>query len=176
MCIINKLSYSLISENIKEKVNKIANKVLSVKGIIYILMVIVILFLWKYKDTASQSYVKTNEYPVAASECIKDNLDLEQVNLFNDFNYGSYLLFQDIPVFIDGRADAYDPVFNGKDDDVFLDYMMTTSAQNWYGDTFDKYNITHIITTKCSYLDTALQRNIAYKMIYNDGSFVIYER
>ena len=176
MCIINKLSYSLISENIKEKVNKIANKVLSVKGIIYILMVIVILFLWKYKDTASQSYVKTNEYPVAASEWIKDNLDLEQVNLFNDFNYGSYLLFQDIPVFIDGRADAYDPVFNGKDDDVFLDYMMTTSAQNWYGDTFDKYNITHIITTKSSYLDTALQRNIAYKMIYNDGSFVIYER
>ena len=97
------------------------------------------------------------------------------MRLFNDFNYGSYLLFKDIPVFIDGRADAYDPKFNGKEDDVFLDYMQATSLQVWYDDILKKYNITHIITKTNSNFNTYLQRNIEYKNIYNDGVFSIYE-
>lgn len=158
MCIINKLIMMLINENIKEKVFKILKKVLSWKGIVYTIMVITIIFLWRYERIAEQSYVNTNEYPVVASEWIKNNLDMDKVNLFNDFNYGSYLLFKDIPVFIDGRADAYDPVFNGREEDVFLDYMMATSGQTWYGDIFNKYKITHIITTKDSLIDMQLRK------------------
>lgn len=168
--IINKLLYSLIGQNTKEKIKKIGNKVLSIKGTTYILMIIVILFLWRYRYTANQSYVNTNEYPVAAAEWIKENLNLKQVRLFNDFNYGSYLLMQEIPVFIDGRSDPYD------EKDIFVDYMLTSSGQKWYGDVFDKYKITHVMTTANSYLDMVLQRNIAYRSIYNDGSFVIYKR
>ena len=97
------------------------------------------------------------------------------MKLFNDFNYGSYLLFKDIPVFIDGRADAYDPVFNGKKDDVFLDYMETASLKVWYKDVFEKYGITHIIIKTNSELNLFLQRDISYKSIYNDGTFTIYE-
>lgn len=96
-------------------------------------------------------------------------------NKINDFNYGSYLLFKDIPVFIDGRADAYDPVFNGKKDDVFLDYMETASLKVWYKDVFEKYGITHIIIKTNSDLNLFLQRDISYKSIYNDGTFTIYE-
>lgn len=176
MCIINKLIFMMIDEKKLEKIKKIETKALSFMGMVYTIMIIIIIFLYNYKSISKQSYVNTNDYPVVAAEWMKNNMDMDKMYLFNDFNYGSYLLFKDIPVFIDGRADAYDPVFNGMNEDPFLDYMLTSSGQKWYGDTFKKYNITHIITTKDSLLDMLLQRNIVYKNIYNDGSFVIYER
>lgn len=176
MCIINKLIFMMIDEKKLEKIKKIETKALSFMGMVYTIMIIIIIFLYNYKSISKQSYVNTNDYPVVAAEWMKNNIDMDKMYLFNDFNYGSYLLFKDIPVFIDGRADAYDPVFNGMNEDPFLDYMLTSSGQKWYGDTFKKYNITHIITTKDSLLDMLLQRNIVYKNIYNDGSFVIYER
>lgn len=35
------------------------------------------------------------------------------MKLFNEYNYGSYLLYKGVPVFIDSRADLYAPEFNG---------------------------------------------------------------
>jgi len=175
MCIINKMIEMVINDNIKEKAQKILGKILSIKGMIFAVLVIIIVSLLQYKTIATQNYIDNNEYPVLAANWLKSNVDVENMKLFNDFNYGSYLLFKDIPVFIDGRADAYDPVFNGKEDDIFLDYMTTSSLQVWYEDTFNKYGITHIITKTNSNFNIFLQRNIEYKNVYNDGEFSIYE-
>lgn len=175
MCIINKMINMLISDNIKEKVKNILQKILSIKGIIYSVLIIIVIFLVQYKNIVGQSYIDSSEYPTLASTWLKNNVNIKTMRLFNDFNYGSYLLFKDIPVFIDGRADVYDPVFNGKEDDVFLDYMQVSSLQVWYDDVLKKYGITHIITKTNSNFNTYLQRNIEYKNIYNDGTFCIYE-
>lgn len=176
MCIINKLSCMVINENFKEKVQRLLKKILSIKGIVYITLILIILFLVQYQNIAPQSYVDSNEYPVQAATWLKANVDIKNMKLFNDFNYGSYLLFKDIPVFIDGRADAYDPVFNGRKQDSFTDYMMTSSLQVWYEEKFEEYGITHIMTKTNSNFNIFLQRNIDYKNIYNDGTFSIYER
>lgn len=178
MTIINKLSMQVIPEKIKEKVTKLIDKILSIKGMIYITLITIAITLWQYKKIAVQNYVDSNEYPVQATKWLKDNykIDKTKMKLFNDFNYGSYLLFNNIPVFIDGRADAYDPVFNGREEDSFLDYMQTSSLQVWYEDTFEKYEITHIITKTNSNFNIFLQRNIRYNKLYDDGTFIIYER
>ena len=176
MCIINKLSCMVIDDNFKKIVKKALSKVFGIKGMIYMILILVILFLVQYQNIAPQSYIDSNEYPIQAVSWLKANVDTKTMKLFNDFNYGSYLLFKDIPVFIDGRADAYDPKFNGREKDSFTDYMMTSSLQIWYEDIFAKYGITHIITKTNSNLNLFLQRNISYKNIYNDGAFSIYER
>ena len=178
MTIINKLSMQVIPDKIKEKVTKLIEKILAIKGMIYISLITVAITLWQYKKIAVQNYVDSNEYPVQATKWLKDNykIDKTKMKLFNDFNYGSYLLFNNIPVFIDGRADAYDPVFNGREEDSFLDYMQTSSLQVWYEDTFEKYEITHIITKTNSNFNIFLQRNIRYNKLYDDGTFIIYER
>lgn len=175
ICIINKLICMVINNNFKEKVLKIVNKVLTIKGVIYSILIIIVIFLVQYKGILMQNYVDSNEYPVIATEWLKENVDFEEMKLFNDFNYGSYLLFNDIPVFIDGRADVYDPMFNGLDYDPFIDYMTATSLQVWYQEVLEKYEITHIITKTDSNFNIFIQRNIKYKSIYNDGTFTIYE-
>ncbi len=175
ICIINKLAYQAIPDETRKKIIAIISKLLTVRNTIYIILIILILALLQYKSIAKQNYIDNNSYPVEASTWIKGNINTKEMKLFNDFNYGSYLLFKDIPVFIDGRADAYDPVFNGKKDDVFLDYMETASLKVWYKDVFEKYGITHIIIKTNSDLNLFLQRDISYKSIYNDGTFTIYE-
>ena len=66
------------------------------------------------KPKASDNFVNKNRYPVEASTWILENLDVKEIKLYNEYNYGSYLLYRGIPVFIDSRADLYAPEFNGK--------------------------------------------------------------
>ncbi len=177
MCIINKLIAMLISDKTKERVLKIVTKyIVTIKGIFYTTLVIIVLFLLQYKTIAPKSYIDANEYPVLATQWLKENIKIEEMKLFNDFNYGSYLLFKEIPVFIDGRADLYDPIFSEKQENIFVDYMKTAGMQIWYEEVFQKYDITHVITKREVPLNIFLQRDINYKKLYDDGTFVIYER
>ena len=178
MTITNKLIMQVVPDKLQQRITNLLDKTLSIKGMIYITLIIIALSLVQYKKVAVQNFVDSNEYPVQAVKRLKENsnIDIKSMRLFNDFNYGSYLLFSDIPVFIDGRADAYDPVFNGREEDSFLDYMQASSLEIWYEDIFAKYGITHIITKTNSSFNTFLQRNIQYKSLYNDGTFIFYER
>ena len=162
-------------ERAKKIINKIPSKILTVKGSIYIILITIIISLLGYRYIVGTDLIDKSNYPVAAADWMLENLDVKNIKLFNDFNYGSYLLYRGIPVFIDGRADVYDPVFNGRSDDSYLAYMLGSSLQLWYEDVFFTYNITHVITYVNSNLNQVMERGISYNMIYNDGTFVIYE-
>lgn len=160
---------------IVSKIKNLPKKILTVKGAIYTILLIAIFSILQYRSVIMQDYVDKKSYPVEASKWINENLDVKNMRLFNDFNYGSYLLFQGIPVFIDGRADCYDPVFNGRSDDSFLAYMLASSLQTPYKNVVEDYDITHIMTTASSTLNLLLEKDEDYKEIYNDGIFVIYD-
>ena len=122
-------------------------------------------------------YVSEGVYPVKAADWILENLDINNIKLFNEYNYGSYLLYRGIPVFVDSRADLYSPEFNKKGDDIFMNFINTSSIGTYYGTTFKDYNITHVILYKNSkismLIDNADQEK--YNKIYSDEDFVIYE-
>ena len=89
------------------------------------------------------------------------------------------MLFRGIPVFIDSRADLYAPEFSGnKDEDIFSDFINTSSIGVFYEDTFKKYDITHIICNKSSKMNMIITKtnDTKYKELYSDDHFVIYER
>ena len=124
------------------------------------------------------------EITTARGTAIKENLNVSEIKIFNEYNFGSYLLYQGIPVFIDSRADLYAPEFNGKKNEdgkvegrnIFSDYINIASISTYYEDKFDSYNITHIIIGKKSKLNMFLSRNDKYKELYTDDKFIIYER
>lgn len=136
-----------------------------------------------YSKIENTKYVNESTYPVQASEWILENLDVKNIKLYNEYNYGSYLLFKGIPVFIDSRADLYAPEFNsptGKvidGNDVFMDFINSSNISTYYGDIFEKYDITHVMVYKNSKI-AMLIRNAdseKYNEIYSDDNFVIYE-
>ena len=160
----------------KEKQEKLENIMTTVIPVGLIIMFSLITSYSEFEKKKNDEYIDNTKYPVNASKYIKENLDVENIRLFNEYNYGSYLLFEDIPVFIDSRADLYDISFNKKEN-IFDDYMDTSSLRTFYKDTFEKYDITHIILYKKSKMNNIMKNTgeEEYIQIYDDKYFVIYE-
>ena len=51
-------------------------------------------------------------YPIKACDYLLENVNTENMRLFNDFNYGSYIEFRGIPAFIDSRSEVYTKEYN----------------------------------------------------------------
>lgn len=141
-----------------------------------------IITIQNFKPKIHEEYYTNENYPIYATEWIKENLDLENIKLFNEYNYGSYLLFHGVPVMIDSRADLYSPEFNSKND-IFMDVQNIGTGTDDYKETFSNYGITHVLTYSDSNVASKMKKNSNYKKIYpdplskiDDDRFVIYER
>lgn len=99
--------------------------------------------------------------------------------LFNGYNYGSYLTYWDIPVFVDGRADMYDG-YN-------LQEAVHLSMFDRYDDLntseiVEKYDFDYFIDSKSSLIADWLEdRPDQYEKIYefnniDENIIVIYKR
>lgn len=127
------------------------------------------------KPKVDDKIVNDSSYPVEASNYILENLDVQNIKLYNEYNYGSYLLYRGIPVFIDSRADLYSPEFN-EGVDTFSDFLNISNIGTYYEDKFREYGITHAIVYKNAKLNMFLSRDENYKQLYSDDNFCIYER
>ena len=153
-----------------------------VKNNLVLVLLTILMGIFSYnsiKPVLDDKFVSEKSYPVSACDFILENIDLSTAKFYNEYNYGSYMLFSGIPVFIDSRADLYAPEFSGnKDEDIFSDFINTSSISKYYEDTFEKYNITHVILGKKSKTNLIINKSHDenYKEIYSDDNFVIYER
>jgi hypothetical protein len=184
--VLNKLIVQLIEkENKKEILENEAKKLIPLT---ILTLMIVAISLIEVKSKIGDEYVSKELYPVEMSEfilnyCEENNIDLADMRLYNEYNYGSYLLFKGIPVFIDSRADLYAPEFNTETGnaedgrDIFSDFMNVSNLNIFYGDIFEKYNITHIILYKNSKMNLVISNTNdgTYKLLKEDNSFVFYE-
>lgn len=124
-----------------------------------------------YNVNSKEEFINTENYPVTMVDYMKENMNMDKVKLYNEYDFGSYLIYRDIPVYIDSRSDLYTEPFNGKHD-IFTDCMEITSK---YGRVFKKYDITHILTYKDTYLNQILAVSSNYEVVHKDGRFVLYE-
>ena len=131
-----------------------------------------------YEPKQNDEYIDETAYPVQACDYIIENVDLGNARFYNEYNYGSYMIYRGIPVFIDSRADLYAPEFSGKGYDIFMDFINTSSITEFYEVIFDKYDITHVITYKNSKMNMIIKKtkDPNYKKLYEDDYFTIYQR
>ena len=159
-----------------KKISDVAEQTFTTNfGKILLTLLVVLISLHLFEPKLDDNIVDENSYPVEASKYILDNIDLKSMKLYNEYNYGSYLLFKGIPVFIDSRADLYSPEFN-EGVDVFSDFLNISNIGTYYEDLFEKYKITHVIVYKNAKLNMFISRNEDYLPLYSDDSFCIYER
>ena len=177
--ILNRLITQLIIiYNDEKHIKKIEEKLTSIIGILIVSILTLLLTYYFAKDKVDDKYIDESSYPVQACDYILQNIDLGKARFYNEYNYGSYMLFRGIPVFIDSRADLYAPEFSGKSDDIFMDFIETSGIAKFYEDIFEKYDITHVITYENSKMNMIIERtkDSNYKQLYKDDYFVVYER
>jgi len=176
---LNRLFMNLCNIYDEKMPKKLLKAFTSKMGMLILILLISALSYYVAKDKFDDEYIDKNAYPVEASNFILENIDLGLARFYNEYNYGSYMLYRNIPVFIDSRADLYAPEFSGKENDIFMDFIEISSISKFYEDIFEKYEITHVITYANSKMNMIIEKTedeTSYKQLYKDNRFVIYER
>lgn len=90
-------------------------------------------------------------------------------NVLNEYNYGGYLEYRGIPVFIDGRAEIYSH-------DEFATYIAATESHNkeQVKQILNKYEITWTVLNPKSELINYLDQNPFWKKVYEDSISVVH--
>lgn len=173
--IMAKLIAAMFEKYDKKAVEKMMSFGGSVLGASAIILTVALISIDSLKEIVKSDYVDPSSYPVAASDWMIENLDVKNMKLYNEYNYGSYLLFRGIPVFVDSRADLYAPEFNGRKD-IFSDALNIAGIALNYKTAFEDYGVTHVITYANAKLAMLLEDDSNYVKIYDDDSFKIFEK
>ena len=176
--IVNKMICGLIEIYTNNGLEKVFKKISNVVGYTLIIVIMLGISYHFYEPKKDDDYIDESAYPVQACDYILENIDLTTARFYNEYNYGSYLIYRGIPVFIDSRADLYAPEFSGKEEDIFMDFIDVSSIGVFYEDIFEKYDITHLIMYKNAKINMIIEEtnDPNYKELYSDKYFVIYER
>lgn len=159
------------TDNLLEKANKFFSKNTS---LLCLTLVIIIALSGDIVERYKEKYVNENKYPVGAVNYIKENLDYENLRIYNSFNYGSYLEYNGIPAFIDSRSEIFCEEFNNTE--ILKDWLETTRGYKNYNETFEKYNIDYAIVENKEIVNTYLSKDDKYEKIYEDEVFSLYTK
>lgn len=175
--ILNRLINALLNKYDPEGCKKAIDKMTTITGMIVTICLVLTISVIQYKPKMNDHFIDEKSYPVEAATYILDNLDINNIKLYNEYNYGSYLIFRGIPVFIDSRADLYAPEFN-PGVEVFNDYMNLSGMNiDNVEEKLDEYGITHMLMYKKSKLRRFVEQNTEkYNLIYEDDNFCLFER
>jgi hypothetical protein len=160
----------LISDDMVQLENILSKKI----GIVTLLFLVSIFSINNILKIKNDDFVDESLYPVGAVNYILRELDYKNIRIFNSYNNGSYLMLNDIPVFIDSRLDVYCSEFN--DTDIFKDYIKLHTGEVYYEDIFQKYDFTHILLKKDEMINIYIQNDSNYNILYQDDDYVLYER
>lgn len=168
--------FSMFFDNFNFDLDNVIVSFFNKKIVVIISFILVIIFSsFMFNYNLKEDFISEELYPVEAVKYIKENIDIDNMRIFNEYNFGSYLILNDIPVFIDSRADLYTKQFSGFDYDIFDDFYYLLSD---YENIFDFYDITHVLIykelTKDFYNMLSVDNN--YKILYEDDNFVFFER
>lgn len=173
--ILNRLICYFLNKYDKTTIPTLMKFINTYLGKALVLSIVVIFSLLIFKDKIGNKFIDNSSYPVGAADYILENIDIENMRLYNEYNYGSYLLYRGIPVFIDSRADLYAPEFNGKED-IFSDFMNVSGVGTYYESIFSKYDFTHVLMYKNAKLNLFVSKDDNYRQIYQDNNFIMYEK
>ena len=104
-------------------------------------------------------------YPVKAVQYIKDN-QLHRV--LNFYDYGGYMLYKDVPVFIDGRSEMY-----YWHSDVFKDYLKMGDLED-FEETLIKYNVKYILLPINNKIRVYMNKIPEVEEVFRDDHSVIF--
>jgi hypothetical protein len=75
---------------------------------------------------------------------IENDLDVKNNIMYNDYGYGGYFIYNDIPVFVDGRTDIYLEEYGNKP--IFRDWLSISDVNPNTDELIQKYNIKYWAT------------------------------
>jgi hypothetical protein len=99
-------------------------------------------------------------YPVTAVAYLQES-GLAEKQGFNAYNWGGYLIWRGIPVYIDGRADVYG-------DDFMLFYLQAYKASATWEEPLTAYPLDYVLMELGQPLNNLLTLSPEWEEVYRD--------
>jgi hypothetical protein len=124
--------------------------------------------LWTITKINNNDTAIAARYPVAAVDYLEES-GLDEARGYNSYNWGGYLIWRGVPVFVDGRADVYGDPF-------LLFYRETFEVQSTWQEPLDEYNVDYVLMERGTPLTAVLAASPDWKMAYEDDNAQIFMR
>lgn len=110
-----------------------------------------------------------------AIDYLEENYDVQDLRLFNDYSYGAYMLFRDVPVFIDSRVNEYTKEYDPTlERDVLNDYLSVALLQDDWREVIEYYDFDGYYIPKDSALYEILLQDPDVEPVWENDSMVIF--
>lgn len=147
------------------------------KILIYIVLTIIILVkaLNNLCVHGRKDYIDSSKYPIGATAYILNNINLDEMRIYNHFNFGSYLELNGIKAFIDSRSGVFTEEFN-PGTTILDEWLDVINGGTHYKVLFEKYDITHALLYNTELVQIYIYDNPEWNLIYQDDNFSLYEK
>lgn len=165
----------IIMSVIKNYNIKIEYKVIKIALVFSLIIVGTVSYGISFFQNQTTEMVPKTVYPVNVCDYILENIDIENMRVFNDFNYGSYMEFRGIPAFIDSRSGMFTEEFNSGVT-ILNDWLSTKKSKENFEKVIKKYKITHVVTSLTEQQFEYVSKSPGWKLLYTDNTFYLYEK
>lgn len=135
-------------------------------NVVFFVVVLLLAVFWVGQEIDGRDAKIADNYPVEALAYVKAQ-GLDSQNGFNQYGWGGYLIWHDVPVVIDGRADLYGSDFITK----FANAIR--GGRGWQA-FLDEQAIDYIFIDKANPLMTVLETSSDWVLVYDDEQAVIF--
>lgn len=157
--------YPILSGDVKEPQ---PTRLMATLNVIVLVVAIVGALGWTANQVAENETAVAAQYPAAAVDFLQAN-GLAQERGYNSYNWGGYLIWRGLPVFVDGRADVYG-------DDFLFYYRQAFDAGPQWRAPLDDFAVTYVLMERDSPLLTVLAASGDWQQVYQDELAQIYVR
>jgi hypothetical protein len=135
---------------------------------VILLLVVTLAGVWVADKLAEDRAAEAERYPVEALAYIREQGLVDQ-RVYNSYNWGGYLIWERVPVYIDGRADVYM--------DEFMDeYVLAYQLRGDWRIPLEAYDVNYVLIERGGSLGQVLEEAPEWERVYADEVAVIFVR
>ncbi|MCI0399275.1 MAG: hypothetical protein L0332_09985 [Chloroflexi bacterium] len=131
-------------------------------------LVLLVTGVWVAGRLANNNLAVAARFPVAAVDYLESS-GLVSARLYNHYDWGGYLIWRGVPVFVDGRTELYGNEF-------FLRYLQTFELRENWRDPLEEYSVEVILVPRSLALATLLQAGDGWREVYADDLAKVFVR
>jgi hypothetical protein len=123
---------------------------------------------WSASVIVANETAVAERYPVAAVDFLEAK-GLADAPGYNSYNWGGYLIWRGLPVFVDGRADVYG-------DNFLFYYLQTFEVRANWRQPLDEHDVVYVLIEPGSPLTAVLTLDEQWHSVYQDEIAQIFLR
>jgi hypothetical protein len=133
-----------------------------------VLLALVAVAAWSLAKLGDNEEAVAGRYPEAAVDYLVES-GLDDQPGYNSYNWGGYLIWRGLPVYVDGRADVCG--------DEFLHYYRRTfDLTSRWQQPLDEYQVVYVLIERHSPLSNLLTASDRWELAYDDALASVFTR